>query len=338
MDQPGKATRVRIVVLDDIHRRWPQTRGVAELGRLADVKIFTELARSRPELIRRLRGVQIIVANRERTQFTAELFAALPDLELICNTGAHAPHIDMAAARGAGVKVILAPGAHTKISGRSTTELTIALTQAAMRRIPQSDRAIRRGEWPPVIGEVLYGKTLGILGLGRVGSQVARLATAFGMNVIAWSPRLTESRARRSSAAYSRLEPLLRESDVVSVHLSLNERTRGLIDSRRLSLLKRTAYLVNTARGAIVDEHALIRALSQKRIAGAALDVFEREPLAAGHPLTKLTNVVLTPHLGWPADLTYEEFADDCAARITRYLSTRRTERPTKTRLALRDS
>jgi phosphoglycerate dehydrogenase-like enzyme len=324
MDRQKKSSRVRIVVLDDIHRQWPQTNGIAKLKHLAGVKIFTDPARSRPELIRRLRGVQIIIANRERTQFAADLFAALPDLELICNTGAHAAHIDMAAARSAGIKVFLAPGAPPRVSGRSTAELTIALIQAVMRRIPQSDRAIRRGEWPLVIGEVLYGKTLGILGLGRVGSQVARLAFAYGMNVIAWSPRLTQSRARRCSAAYRELEALLRESDVISVHLSLNDDTRGLIDARRLSLLKPTAYLVNTARGAIVDETALIRSLKQSRFAGAALDVFESEPLLSDHPLTKLNNVVLTPHLGWPADLTYEAFANDCAAKITRYLSNRR--------------
>lgn len=314
---------LRIVVLDDIHNRWAQTDGIAQLRRVADVKIFTDIAPSRAALVRRLRGAQIVIANRERTRFPADIFAALPELKLICNTGAHATHIDFGAAQASGVKVAIAPGANPRVSGRSTAELTIALMQAVMRRIPQSDRAIRAGQWPQPLGEVLYGKTLGIVGLGRVGSQVARLTLAFGMKVLAWSPTLTSVRANRAGAEYRELEPLLRESDVVTIHASLTEETRGLIDKNRLALLKPTAYLVNTARGAILDEHALAQLLKKKRIAGAALDVFEREPLARNHPLIKLDNVVLTPHLGWPADLTYEEFANDCAKKVLRYIASR---------------
>ena len=314
--QPG----LRIVVLDDIHKRWARTAAIAKLRSLARVDVFTDSAPSRSALIKRLRGARIVIGNRERTHFTAELIRALPNLELICNTGAHAAHIDLAAAKAAGVKILLAPGADRRVSGRSTAELTIALMMAIMRRIPQSDRDVRSGKWRSPVGEVLYGKTLAIVGLGRVGGQVARLAAAFGMKVLAWSPTLTAARARRSGAQHRELSRMLAEADVVTIHVSLHAQTRGLIDARRLAMLKPTAYLVNTSRGAIVDERALLEALKKNRIAGAALDVFDREPLSRNHPLTKLDNVVLTPHIGWPADLTYDQFAEDCASKILRYL------------------
>lgn len=317
---------LQIVVLDDIHNRWPRTSGIARLRRIANVKIFTGIAPSRSALLERLRGAHIVIANRERTPFAADLFRHLPELELICNTGAHAAHIDLTAAKAAGVTVLLAPGADRRVSGRSTAELTIALMQSIMRRIPQSDRGMRSGNWRTPVGEVLYGKTLGIVGLGRIGRQVARLASAFNMRVLAWSPTLTAARAKRSGAEYCELRRMLKEADVVTIHVSLNERTRRLIDARRLALLKPTAYLVNTSRGAVIDEPALVDALKKNRIAGAALDVFEREPLRPDHPLTKLDNVVLTAHVGWPADLTYEQFAADCADKISRYISRRRSK------------
>ena len=328
MDRQNKSRRdLRIVVLDDIHRRWAATEGVARLRRAAAVTIFSNHASTRSVLARRLRGANIVIANRERTRFTADVFATLPNLELLCNTGAHAAHIDMQAAKAAGVKVVLAPGANPRVSGRSTAELTIGLMQAVMRRIPQCDHELRSGRWHQSLGEVLHGKTLGIVGLGRVGRQVARLAAAFGVKVLAWSPTLTPARAKRMGADYRALDGLLRDADIVSIHASLTRQTVGLMNGGRFALLKPTAYLVNTSRGAIVDERALIHALSNRRIAGAALDVFEREPLPANHPLTKLDNVVLTPHIGWPADLTYEEFASDCANKILTYLSRRRSQR-----------
>src|SRR5512142_3138492 len=192
MDPDRKPRRdLRIVVLDDVDKRWAQTAGIARLRRLAGVRIFTSIAPSRAELIRRLRDAHIVIANRERTRFSRDLFSDLPRLELICNTGAHAAHIDLAAAHAAGVKVLLAPGANPRVSGRSTAELTIALMQAVMRRIAHCDRELRSGKWRHPVGAVLYGKTLGIVGLGRVGSQVARLASAFGVKTIAWSPSLT---------------------------------------------------------------------------------------------------------------------------------------------------
>ena len=312
---------MRIAVLDDFHHAYEGSAGVARLRERAEVTIYTEPAGSPDELAARLRGVPIVVANRERTRFSAELFARLPDLELLCNTGGHAYHVDVPAATAAGVALVLASGGSAETSGRSTAELTLALMLAALRQVPRCDRALRAGEWPLVQGRVLYGKTLGILGLGRVGRHVARLATAFGMRVLAWGPTLTPERAAADGAAYRELDQLLAEADVVSVHLALSDQSRGLLDEARLRHLRPTAYLVNTARGAIVDEAALVRVLSEGAIAGAALDVFAQEPLPAGHPLTHLDNVVLTPHLGWPADLTYKEFASDAADRILAYLA-----------------
>ncbi len=311
---------MRIAVLDDFHRVYESSAGVARLREHAEVTVYTEPAASRRALADRLRGVPIVIANRERTPFPADLFPLLPDLELVCNTGGHLYHVDIPAATEAGVALQLAYATNADTTGRSTAELTLALMQAVMRRIPQTDRALRRGEWSMPLGHVLYGKTLGIVGLGRVGRHVARLAGAFGMRLLAWGPTLTPERAAQAGAAYRDLDTLLAEADVVSIHLALSDQSRGLFDEARLRRLKPTAYLINTARGAIVDEGALVRVLREGAIAGAALDVFVQEPLPPDHPLTTLENVVLTPHLGWPADLTYREFADDAADKILAYL------------------
>ena len=189
-----------------------------------------------------------------------------------------------------------------------------------MRRIPQSDQAMRRGEWPLVLGYVLKGKTLGILGLGKIGTEVAAIARAFGMNVIAWGPTLTAERAGKSQATYMGLEDVLKNADVISIHLKLSEESKNLLNEERLRLMKKSAYLVNTARGAIVDEVALVKVLSEGVIAGAALDVFVEEPLPPNHPLLQLSNVVLTPHLGWPTDSGFEGFAENAVTNILDYM------------------
>jgi phosphoglycerate dehydrogenase-like enzyme len=167
--------------------------------------------------------------------------------------------------------------------------------------------------WPTPITPVLYGKTLGIVGLGRLGRQVAKIGNAFGMRVLAWSPHLTEGQARENGAEYRALDELMAQSDVVTIHVALKPETRGLINARRMELMKPTAYLINTARGPIVEEAALVRALAEEQIAGAAMDVFDTEPLPAGHPLSTLANVVRTPHIGWPTDAAYEKFAESAA-------------------------
>lgn len=292
---------MRIAILDDIHHAWAEAPAVSRLRALADVRILTESVAPFA-----LRGCDALVANRERTRFTRELLAQLPECRIIVQTGNHAHHIDHAAARELGIVVARASAGYSI----GAAELAIGLALAVMRRIPLSDAAIRRGEWETPSTPVLHGKTMGIVGLGGVGKHVAALAAAFGMRVVAWGPRLTEHAAAAAAVTWLPLDELLATADVVSIHASLNAESRGLIDARRLALMKPTAYLINTARGPIVDERALIAALEAGRLAGAGLDVFDREPLPAGHPLTQLANVVLTPHLGWPTDDGYAKFAD----------------------------
>ncbi|MES2562679.1 MAG: NAD(P)-dependent oxidoreductase [Pseudomonadota bacterium] len=192
-------------------------------------------------------------------------------------------------------------------------ELAIGLAIALMRQIPTADAAVKSGRWPTPVGRELHGKTMGIVGLGHVGRHVAAIAKAIGMRVISWSRRPDPNAAASLGIEPFELDDLLGRADVVSVHATLSPETRDLLDARRLRLMKQTAYLINTARGPIVNETALIQALSERWIAGAALDVFEREPLPARHPLTRLPNVILTPHLGWPTDKMYEQFSQAAA-------------------------
>ncbi len=302
---------MRVAILDDIHRVYEGSSGVRRLRQVSEVRIFTGPFGD-PAV---LRGFDALVANRERTKFTRGLLEQLPDLRIVAQTGNHVYHIDMAAAAERGVIIAKAAGGFS----RGTAELTFGLAIALLRQIPSADRAIKRGEWRTPMTPVLHGKTLGILGLGNVGRNVAKLANAFGMRVLAWSPRLTDQAAQALGAHRSELDDLMRESDIVSVHLKLAPDSRGLVDARRISLMKPTAYLINTARGPIVDEAALVAALAEGRIAGAGLDVFNEEPLPAGHPLTKLANVILTPHLGWPTDEAYEQFADAAADVLLAY-------------------
>jgi phosphoglycerate dehydrogenase-like enzyme len=305
---------MRVIVLDDYQSALAGTAALKRLETMAEVCVLTEKISSEESLVDALAGCQAIIPIRERTKFPASLLRQFKDLELISQTGNHAYHIDMDAATRAGIVVALAPG------GNSTTELAIGLMLAVMRRIPQCDRAMRRGEWPSVLGHVLKGKTLGILGLGKIGTEVAAIGRAFGMNIVAWGPTLTAERAAQSQAALLPLDEVLRSADVASIHLALSNESKGLIDERRLRLMKKSAYLINTARGAIVDEPALVRVLAEKAIAGAALDVFTEEPLPNHHPLLALDNVVLTPHLGWPTDAGFAGFAENAVANILDYM------------------
>lgn len=303
---------MRVAVLDDFHHAFIANPAVERLRARAEVQVFTEKL-PRHEA---LHGYQALIALRERTLFDAAFFEAVPDLELIAQTGSHAYHVDLQAATRAGVLVALAPSR----SSTSTAELTIGLMLAAMRRIPQTDRAIRRGEWPLVMGQTLSGKRLGILGLGKVGSAVARLAQAFGMELGAWGPTLTPERASQHGVRHLALEDLLHWADVVSVHLKLSDLSRGLLNEAMLRRMGPRALLVNTARGAIVDEVALAHVLREGALGGAALDVFVEEPLSDSSPLCHFDNVVLTAHLGWPSDSTYAEFADRAVQVIEEYM------------------
>jgi len=305
---------MKVTILDDYQRAFQATEAIRRLRQKFDVRILMEKLPSEAAVAEALKDSPIIIPVRERTKFTASLLRVLPALEYISQTGNHVYHVDMDAATKQGIVVSLAPG------GNSTTELAFGLMLAIMRRIPQSDRAMRRGEWPLVLGYVLKGKTLGILGLGKIGTEVAAIGRAFGMKVIAWGPTLTAERAVKSKVTFMPLDEVLKTADVVSVHLALSDQSRILLNEARLHLMKKSAYLVNTARGAIIDETALVKVLKENAIAGAALDVFVEEPLPKNHPLLELDNVVLAPHLGWPTDSGFEGFAENAVTNILDYM------------------
>ena len=308
---------MRVAVLDDYHCVFGADPAIQRLRRCLPVDVYTEKLP-----LERLRDYAILIAVRERTQFDAAFFEALPGLELIAQTGNHAYHVDMAAATKAGVLVGMASSDMESMSviARSTIELTFGLMMAVLRRIPQTDQAMHRGEWPSFAGRTLAGKKLGILGLGRIGREVARLAQAFGMQVVAWGPTLNAERAARSGATFMELDALLEDADIVTVQLKLSEDSRGLLNEQRLRLIGPNGVLINTARGAIVDEKALARVLAEGALGAAGLDVFVEEPLAPDSPLRRLDNVVLTSHLGWPTDLTYRTMAQAVVEIVEAYL------------------
>jgi phosphoglycerate dehydrogenase-like enzyme len=306
---------MRIAILDDIHQAWEGTEGVRRLREHAELRVFTEPFGAPAAL----RGFDTLIANRERTRFTRELLEQLTDVRVLVQTGNHANHIDFAAARDCGIVVAKASAGYSI----GAAELTFGLAMAVMRQIPASDAAVRRGEWSTPSTQVLHGKTLGVVGLGRVGRHVARIGDAFGMRVVGWSRTLTDEAVATVGAERRELDELLREADVVTIHVSLSPSSRGLIDARRIALMKPTAVLINTARGPIIDEVALADALAAGRISGAGLDVFHQEPVPAGHPLTTLSNVVLTPHIGWPTDDGYKRFATAACDVLLEYIAGR---------------
>ena len=272
---------MRIAILDDVHCAYEGTTGVSRLRDRAEVQIFTGPFGD-PAV---LRGFDAVVANRERTRFTRDLLQQLPNLKIIAQTGNHAYHIDLPAAEERQIIVAKAAGGFC----RSVAELDFGLMIAVMRQIPTVDQEVKRGRWPTPMTRVLHDKTLGIVGLGRIGRYIAKIATAFEMKVLAWGRRLTPEEAALAGVERRDLDGLLSSSDIVSIHATLSDETRGLIDARRIGLMKPTSYLINTARGPIVDEAALYAALSSRQIAGAGLDVFDVEPLTPGHPLTKIS-------------------------------------------------
>jgi len=302
---------MRVAFLDDFHNAYEETAGVRRLRDSVEVRIFTKPVES----VALLQGFDALVATRERTRFTAELLDQLPDVRIIARRVNHAYHIDLPAAERRGIIIGKATGGFCTAAG----EFTFGLMMAAMRQIPNVDQAIKNGGWPTPMTRVLRGKTLGIVGLGNIGRYVARIANAFDMKVLAWGTRLTADAAAAAGAERYELDDLLSASDVVSIHATLSPQSRGLIDERRIALLKPSAYLINTARGPIVDEAALYSSLRDGRIAGAPALTSSTKPLPVDHPLRKLQNVVLTSHLGWPTDEMYGQFADAVADVLLAY-------------------
>jgi phosphoglycerate dehydrogenase-like enzyme len=263
------------------------------------------------ELVEVLRDATVVVAMRERTPFDAGLLGRLERLQLLVTTGGANASIDVAAAARNGVTVC-----GTRSLPSPAAELTWALLLALVRRVPESDRDVRDGRWQTTVGDDLAGRTLGVVGLGRLGQRVARVALAFDMEVLAWSQNLDPHTAHAQGVQPTSKDDLLRRADVVSLHLRLSDRTRGVIGARELDLMKPTAYLVNTSRGPLVDEAALVEALSSGTIAGAGLDVYDEEPLPAGHPLLTAPRTVLAPHLGYVTSGGYAVFYGDAVEDV----------------------
>jgi phosphoglycerate dehydrogenase-like enzyme len=312
----------RLAVLDDYQGRVLTLPYWTRLTARVEIDHFRDTLHDEDALAKRLEPYEILVPIRERTRFTGSLLTRLPRLELLAITGRNSGHVDVATATERGVLVVETAG-----SSAAAVELTMGLIIAVVRHIPQDDRALRAGRWQESMGIELAGKRLGVLGLGRIGSRIAAFGNFLGMQVMAWGPTLTAERAEKAGVAFVPLETLLRESDVVSINLRLSEITRGLITRERLALMKPTAYLVNTARGPIVDEAALVDALRRRAIAGAALDVYDREPLPPGHPLVSLDNVVLTPHTGYVTVEAYDVFFGQVAMHVEQYLDGKVPER-----------
>ncbi len=302
----------RIAVLDDFQR---VAHRFADWSRLDDHQV-TFFHEPLEDAAAALEPFEIVCAMRERTAFPAELFDALPNLQLLVTTGRRNAAIDLEAAARHGVTV-----SGTDVLGLSTAELTWGLILALARRIPTEDGNMRAGNWQTTVGIDLAGRTLGIVGLGRLGSAVARYGAAFGMRLVAWSQNLTAERAAECGAELVAKDELLSTADFVTIHLVLSGRTRGLIGERELGLMKPTAFLVNTSRGPIVDDAALLAALEAGTIGGAGIDVYDREPLPADHSLRGAPNTVLTPHIGYVTEDTYRVFYGQTVEDIEAWLA-----------------
>ena len=307
---------IRCAILDDYQ---DVALKLADWGKVKDrveIKVFREHLGGSDKVIAALQGFEIIVAMRERTAFPKQVLDALPELKLLITTGMRNASIDTAAAKARGLTVC-----GTGTFGHPTSGVAIGLMLELTRRIGFENARLHAGAlWQTTIGLDLEGMTLGILGLGKLGTRTANIAKAFGMKVIAWSQNLTAEWCREAGVEYASKDDLFRQSDFITIHVVLSGRTRGLIGAAELALMKTTAFLINTSRGPIVDEAALIAALRQHKIAGAGLDVFDVEPLPLDHPLRKMDNVVITPHLGYVSQQNYRRYFADAVEDIGGFL------------------
>ena len=304
---------MRIAVLDDYQQVGRGLADWASLGPDVQVNFLAQPLGGVEAAAAALAGYDVICLIRERQPVPAALIQQLPQLKLIVVTGAQNRTLDLDAARATGIRVCHTRGGE---SLHATTELAWALILAALRHLPLEDRRMRQGLWQGTVGRTLHGRTLGLLGLGRLGGRMAEVAKVFGLDVIAWSANLTDERCAEVGARRVGREALFRQSDIVSLHLVLSERTRGIVGAAELALMRPDAILINTSRGPLVDEAALVQALQDKRIGAAGLDVYDIEPLPAEHPLRRLDNAVLSPHLGYVTQGTYDMFFTDMVEDI----------------------
>jgi phosphoglycerate dehydrogenase-like enzyme len=302
-------TRLRCAILDDYFDIALSSADWSKIGDRVDVTVFNHPFASEQAAASALKDFEIVCAMRERTAFPKSLFEALPKLKLLLTSGMRNAAIDTAAVKQRGIVYC-----GTQYGRDPTASLTMGLILELTRGIGRENARMHAGEpWQKFAGVEIEGRTLGLVGLGKLGSKVAGMAKAFDMNVIAWSPNLTPERCKEAGVGYATKEELFATADIISIHVVLSERSRGLVGAVDLARMKPTAYLVNTARGPIVDEAALLETLRQKKIAGAGIDVFATEPLPADHPFRKLDNLVLTPHLGYA---TVEGFRNHYAQMV----------------------
>ena len=309
------ADKTRIAILDDFQNVALEVADWSAVAERADIDVFNDHLADADAVAERLRDFDIVVIMRERTPFPAALIGNLPNLRLLVTTGMRNLSIDLDAATARGVIV-----SGTESVGYTPAELTWALILALMRNIPKEDRATREGRWQTALGRAIKGRVLGVIGLGKIGARVAAVGKAFEMDVIAWSQNLTGERSAEVGVRQVGFEELLTTSDVITIHTVLSDRTRGLIGAGELAKMKPTATLVNTSRGPVIEEAALITALKDGTIAGAGLDVYDVEPLPLDHPLRGLENTVITPHLGYVTDDNYRLYFDHAVDDIGAYL------------------
>src|SRR6201997_5039219 len=306
---------MKVALRDDYQNVALQLADWSAVARHAEITVFNDHLADPAAVVERLRPFDVACIMRERTPLSREILQQLPRLKLIASTGPRNASIDMKAIQERGILVTA-----TGYESTPTIELTWALILASTRNVAWEAQSLRSGGWQTRIGANLRGKFLGVLGLGNIGKEVARIGLAFGMTVIAWSQNLTTEVASAAGATLVDKHALFRQADIVTIHLVLSRRTTRLVGAAELALMKPTARLINTSRGPIVDQAALIEALEARRIAGAALDVFDDEPLPADHPFRKLDNVLATPHIGYVTDDLYRTFYGDAAASIAAWL------------------
>jgi phosphoglycerate dehydrogenase-like enzyme len=310
---------MRIAILDDYQNVALKLADWSAVSAKADITVFDDHVADPDQVAARLKPFDILVVMRERTAFPRAMFERLPNLKLLVTTGMRNAAVDLKAATDNGVVVCGTAG--SEAYSIATVEMTWGLILAVARAIPSHDRSVREGGWQLPLGTEVHGKTLGVVGLGRLGEQVAKIGQAFRMNVVAWSQNLTAERCAAVGVRHVGKDELFSTADFVTIHLVLSERTRGLVGAREIAAMKPSAFLINTSRGPIVDGAALRQALEAGKIRGAGLDVFDVEPLPANDPMRTLPRTVLSPHLGYVTDDNYRIFYVQCAEDVTGWLA-----------------